>query len=299
MGREIRRVPVDFDWPLNEVWAGYLSPDSLDGEKCADCDGSGYSMYARKQRARWYGYIPFDPSETGSARLTPATPAVRDFAERNVTRAPEFYGSGEAAIVREAERLCRLWNAQWSHHLNQVDVDALIAGDRLWDFTRTLAGGNGWRPIEPAPAVTAEQVNIWSIGGFGHDSINCSIAVRAACERAGESVLCAACEGHGSTERYPGQRAEAEAWEPTDPPEGDGWQLWETTSEGSPISPVFSTADKLAGWMSDPERGDSWLPPETAARFIAEGWAPTFVGSPETGLVSGAEFIGYHATDKD
>jgi hypothetical protein len=32
------------------------------------------------------------------------------------------------------------------------------------------------------------------------------------------------------------------------PPKGDGWQLWETTSEGSPSSPVFKTADELAEW---------------------------------------------------
>lgn len=24
MGREVRRVPVDFDWPINKVWKGYL-----------------------------------------------------------------------------------------------------------------------------------------------------------------------------------------------------------------------------------------------------------------------------------
>lgn len=27
---------------------------------------------------------------------------------------------------------------------------------------------------------------------------------------------------------------------------------------------------------------------------IADGWAPTFVSTPETGLVSGVEFIGHH-----
>lgn len=31
---------------------------------------------------------------------------------------------------------------------------------------------------------------------------------------------------------------------------GDGWQLWETTSEGSPQSPVFATADELAEWAA-------------------------------------------------
>lgn len=30
-----------------------------------------------------------------------------------------------------------------------------------------------------------------------------------------------------------------------DVPEGDGYQLWETTTEGSPISPVFKTLEEL------------------------------------------------------
>lgn len=33
-----------------------------------------------------------------------------------------------------------------------------------------------------------------------------------------------------------------------DPPTGDGYQLWETTTEGSPISPVFGSAEELAAW---------------------------------------------------
>lgn len=32
------------------------------------------------------------------------------------------------------------------------------------------------------------------------------------------------------------------------PPTGDGYQLWETTTEGSPMSPVFATLDELCGW---------------------------------------------------
>lgn len=37
MGREIKRVPLDFDWPLNEVWAGYLMPEAYAGKQCPDC----------------------------------------------------------------------------------------------------------------------------------------------------------------------------------------------------------------------------------------------------------------------
>lgn len=34
-------------------------------------------------------------------------------------------------------------------------------------------------------------------------------------------------------------------------PEGEGYQLWETTSEGSPTSPVFKTLDDLCEWCED------------------------------------------------
>lgn len=35
---------------------------------------------------------------------------------------------------------------------------------------------------------------------------------------------------------------------PLDPPKGEGYQLWETTTEGSPTSPVFETLDELCEW---------------------------------------------------
>lgn len=33
-----------------------------------------------------------------------------------------------------------------------------------------------------------------------------------------------------------------------EPPQGEGYQLWETTSEGSPQSPVFETLEDLSAW---------------------------------------------------
>lgn len=291
MGREIKRVPLDFDHPLNQVWPGYLMPDTLDENKCPDCQ-NGYSPQAQHLHDLWYGHLPFDPASTGSAPLTPASPPVRAFAERNIANAPDFYGAGESAIVREATRLANLWNGQWCHHLAQQDVDALVEAGRLHDFTHTCVKGDGWVEKDPKVTPTAQQVNDWSLGGFGHDSINAMIAVRARCEREGSPVECATCQGHSTLEAYPGQRAQAEAWERSEPPTGEGWQLWETVSEGSPISPVFATAEELAAWMSDPERGRNWVPQDVAAKFIADGWAPSFVGTPQTGLVSGVEFVG-------
>lgn len=36
-----------------------------------------------------------------------------------------------------------------------------------------------------------------------------------------------------------------------EPPEGEGYQLWETTTEGSPLSPVFPSLDALCAWAAD------------------------------------------------
>jgi hypothetical protein len=59
---------------------------------------------------------------------------------------------------------------------------------------------------------------------------------------------------------------EYEAWRPTDPPEGEGWQLWETTSEGSPVSPVFGSAVELANWCAD---NATWF---ADFRWTADQW---------------------------
>lgn len=42
-----------------------------------------------------------------------------------------------------------------------------------------------------------------------------------------------------------------EEWEKFEPPTGEGFQLWETTSEGSPDSPVFETIEALCNWCSE------------------------------------------------
>lgn len=283
MSREVKRVPLDFDAPIGETWAPLLMPDKFDEDECRSCAGTGYSAYAKHLQDRWYGYVPFDPAETGSTPFTPETPAVWAFAKRNVDSSPGFYSryvgaTGDEAIRREAVRLCGHWNGSWSHHLSQADVDALIAGNRLWDFTRTVTK-DGWQPKDPAPVVTAAEVNLWSIsGGFGHDSINCWVVIDAACERAGEPYTCASCDGHGSRERYPGQRAEAEAWTAPEIPTGDGWQLWQTVSEGGPVSPVFATPEELARWMvanrGALNPGDRSISYDAALKWVTgPGWA--------------------------
>lgn len=271
MGREIKRVPLDFDWPLNERWAGFLNPYP-GPDKCPHCAGSGLSPDAKRLSDEWYGYAHFEPAMTGSKPLTIDTPAVRAFAERNVSHGSGFYGSGEESVRREAYRLTSMWNTQWVHHLEQADVDALIAESRLWDFTR-----NG---VEHP---TAEQINEWSISGFGHDALNQYICVKAKALRLGVEYLCAHCDGSGEEWKTNAHQSLYESWQRVEPPTGDGYQVWETVSEGSPVSPVFATADECVRWLI--EQGHS----ESAAKtFITIGHAPSLVMT-SGGIVSGID----------
>lgn len=256
MGREVRRVPLNFDWPLDEVWQGFLMPERLDSLPCPSCDhGEGSSGWTAEATALDHTFYP-------------------------------SYG-----------------HPGWHDKLEQDDVDRLVEKGRL----RKLV----WR--EPTPdnprdrewvrvPRTAAEVNAANADGaasmfndLSHDCINRGILVAFRCEKLGVPHTCGHCGGHGGIEAYPGQRAEADAWEPTDPPAGDGWQLWETTSDGSPISPVFASADLLAEWMSQPERGRNWVPQEAARKFIDVGWAPTAAGSAEHGVRPGVEHVGWAA----
>lgn len=275
MGRELRRVPLDFDWPLDKRWDGFLNDLDV-STPCPHCQ-HGYSAEAKHLRDLWYGYLPFRPEMKGSTPFTAFTPQVRQRAERNVAQAPDFYGRGEFAIQREAERLAELFNSAWCYHINQDDADALVAEGRLRDLTHDWVPEEGWRPKDPPAAPTALEVNLWNITRSGHDSINCWIVIGAECERLGAKTSCQHCGGEGRV--WPSEEAKAayDDWEPTPPPEGPGYQIWETVSEGSPISLVFETPEGLAQYMAGRKWGcDDGTPYEAWLSFIkGPGWAPS------------------------
>lgn len=173
--REVRRVPLDFDWPVGEVWPGNVMPDDLALPLCPDCVVT----------ERWPGAPP--------------------------------YSDGLSPTGRSAEKSSR-------HILGR--------------------------------SCTAEE--------FG------------ALQAQGTDPWCANCQGRAHCASVEQQTA-YDAWLPKPPPVGSGWQLWEATSEGSPMSPVMATAEELAAWMSQPDRhpGDRWEV-ETALRWITQfGWAAT------------------------
>lgn len=301
MGREIKRVPVDFAFPVDQTWTGYLMPDDLNPLDCLDCAGRGYSPQARHFHDLWYGYAPFLPFENGSRLLMPDTPAVRAFAERNVARSPDSYGRGDAAIHREALRLIDMWNGQWSHHLNADDVAALLAAGRLMDFTHTWTRGEGWQPKDPPVVPTPDEVNAWHIMTMGHDSINASVCIKARCEREGVPYLCGTCDGSGARWRDDAHKAAHDAWERSEPPSGDGWQLWQTVSEGGPCTPVFASAAELVDYLTSVGDGPvEYRKPwsrAAAEAMVREGWAPSLVATSNGVFANGEALVEMNAGD--
>lgn len=218
---------MDFDWPIGKVWKGYINPhEYLD---CSDCAGSGYGPDARQLSEDWYGF-------------------------KNANYQPNPFRPGFRYNV----------NA-WSNNLDQDDVDALVSAGRLWDFTRVpindeqreivrekiANGGNSWLPFNNGRVPSAKEVNEWNLKGMGHDSLNASICIRSKSERLGYILLCSTCSGEGFVFESQEIKDKHDGWEKFDPPHGEGFQLWETTSEGSPKSPVFDTLQKLCEWLDD------------------------------------------------
>ena len=83
MGRELKRVPLDFQWPLNKVWAGFLNPHHTAVE-CPHCAGTGSSPTARHLKDQWYGNAAFQPADRGSVPFTPDHPTIRAKADKPV-----------------------------------------------------------------------------------------------------------------------------------------------------------------------------------------------------------------------
>ena len=112
------------------------------------------------------------------------------------------------------------------------------------------------------------------------------------CEALNED--CDLCRKFAAIQKLPMADYDCPEMQELEPPSGEGWQLWETVSEGSPVSPVFATPEELATWLSTPgnlsnndiTRTNSY---ETWVKFITgDGWAPTLV-SENGNLMNGVE----------
>lgn len=223
MGIELKKVPLDFQWEIGKVWCGYVNPHQI--HKCKECNGNRESNEFQELLNEWYS------SNNGEYK---PNPFVKD---------------------------CIYNTKAWKNNLTDDDVQALLEADRLWEFTRMplndeqkeiveqqiANGGNSWLPFNNGYIPTAKEVNDWNLKqhGYGHDSLNGLTCIKARLKREKKDYKCNSCKGTGENWQHHKAKSLYKNWKKYDPPTGKGFQLWTTTNEGSPMTPVFESLEKL------------------------------------------------------
>lgn len=233
MGRELKRVPLDFKWPIGEVWRGFVNPHYAKRRECVACGGSGSTTAGQRL------------GDLVSLLMLSGDDALRGECHPYLCATPLYSTSGKTC---------------------GADMAELTAG---------LAG----RP----PSF------------LGHDACDKWTAKKKIIAAAGlpkEWGECQECGGEGEIWQPPEAKQAADDWEPIEPPTGDGYQIWETVSEGSPISPVFATPENLARHMACTRWGaDTGSSVETWLKFInGPGWAPSMV-IDKNGIRNGVDAV--------
>lgn len=210
MGREIKRVALDFDHPIGKIWDGFLNPHYTE---CPHCKGTG--------------------STTARLRLS-------DLASLLML-------SGEDSLKGKNHPY---FKDNWAFYNGDI-----VPSPDMAELTTALAGR--------APR------------GFGHDSIDKWAAEKKIIETAGLDPevwgICPHCKGDGIDAAV---QADYEAWKPTEPPSGEGWQVWENVTEGSPVSPVFATSEALVKWLVSQGYTE-----ENASAFVKNGFVFPMIAS--------------------
>lgn len=252
MSRELRRVPLDFDWPLNKPWKGYINNHY---KKCPDCE------CGNSPAGEWLKSIVRILSCAGEDGRY-SEEEQEELRRRGRTIPHPYLAHLETAPTQRIPRaeMDRINAIEDRHERNRVYFQAVARHNKLLPLTRELTQlteGLAGRPIS----------------FLGHDACDQYVMMKKIVVAAGLDDetwgICPTCKGTGED---PATKEASEAWERTHPPEGEGYQLWETVSEGSPISPVFASKKKFIDYLCD--QGYSW---EAAANFVEKGWAPSMM----------------------
>ena len=127
MGREMRRVPLDFDAPLGQVWEGYVNPHS---RRCDVCEGHGDTASSRFLMD-WLRILPIAAEES----LCGTPEHLAHYAKTGrIYPHPDL--QAEPMCVESAEDL----------------------GDQLWDLVERLNGAE----LRAGPFGLSETVN-WNL----------------------------------------------------------------------------------------------------------------------------------------
>lgn len=285
MGREIKRVEANFDWPLGERWAGSVAPP--DGkDECPDCkldgDSCGYNDVGRAfyalgtRRGEHFNYKKHFASEWATRHRG----TVEIFEEKGLLR---DLGYHEANPILPQD-------VKDTSPTQRAFLELLAkksAETRKWERNYTMGSMIDSRyALYDTMCILAE-----ALGSTMEEAFYCRT-----CK--GDATVVVDEEQNRLYENYNADDPDPSVGPtPNGPPPGEWWQVWETVSEGSPVTPAFATAEELINYLS--ENGDLWcqrrmadeavrgtfgLPPttkpsrESATRFVlGSGFVPSMV----------------------
>ncbi len=248
MSREVRRVPLDFDFPLDKTWTGYLTPKELRLPACGDCFGSGWTSAHDWVAAIVHLLLMVGEDVAAQERGKDLHPYLALLDNR-----PDHFADRDRKFVTPRPSA------------DAVLLTSGLAGCEPDDFLFGYGSRGEWHAVA-AIVKAAGLPDTWGI--------------------------CGTCSGTGDV-ATPEQQAAHEAWEPTEHPTGEGYQLWQTVSEGGPVSPVFAEPAGLADWIvaSGKNLHGSNTPREALITWIASEGSSigSFAHVPGKGIVSGVE----------
>lgn len=253
MNRELRRVPLDFDWPIDKVWKGYVNPHD-----CPDCPDPNCAFgYTRSgywlKNMIWMHFLhAVDDMHHGKIHPWRVERCVYNdvYPTGGIEPFLERLSAGDGTPVQNAANtiidlagLDRTWGT--------VDGEPTSARKVLEDFLDTLLSrGTRWHePILPSGDIVELCTKLVGNGSspFGYSDLDAHRLIDKLSKKLGFKEkwrTCKTCKGKASI-----PSKEYKKWKPFEPPKGKGYQLWETISEGSPITPVFSTKEALLDYL--------------------------------------------------
>ena len=197
---------MDFDWPQNTVWKGYVNP--YRSIECPYCEGHGRSKEAEEYHRKfycmyfgWYEPHPYDENLRYCPKAKPYTLErwEYDFIVGNEYLRDRVFGKYPTPEYEDIE----------DFFLRHHDLEMFFTNHAEWELTEEY------------------------------------------CRRNGYEILCRHCDGDGRLYLNDEIKELSQNFENVEPPVGEGYQLWENVSEGSPQSPVFATLDELCEWCEE------------------------------------------------
>jgi hypothetical protein len=233
MGRELRRVPLDFAWPINKLWVGFVNPHyrpcpenektCFDGNTAAGkwLDALSHFIALLGEEA---AVAPHAEELQRRGRLYPH-PYVQQFAQAPRHELPRDVTLAGRDIQDVAERRAFFDHMHRNHHYRLLPLTPELQG---------LVEGLAGKKCEGS----------FGSAGIGYDLYNRLKSFAGITDE--QWGICPVCGGEGLD---PAVKQQYEAWRPYGPPKGPGFQLWTTTNEGAPYSPVFDTLDALCQYL--------------------------------------------------